>query len=573
MTEFTSPSSSTVHTQAQTSAEEKKRRNSNSSLGDTNKNSSNDTKAEIFTSLHTDPTAALAIDPTVDAILHKENEVLEMKESSNKNNSTTIIPSSSGPTTSPRPKQGFWKQHFSIRPEFHGDPRVELSRVRKAIILAVISQAGSLGGFSSTIYFPSLVQITADLNASQTAINASVSLFILFMGISPLISSTLSDHFQIRRILYIVFTLVFALASLGGGYANSAGSLIAARVFQAVGSGGASILGAGTVADIYPPEEQGTSMGLMFLGQFLGPVLGPPLGGVLAHAFGWQSTFFFMAIVAVIVILQLFFLLPEVYRAPDEDTLKEMEEVKGHPEGTGDVSGRRSRGTFNPFQAVMLLKHPIVLLCSIELGMVFALMFSIETIAPVLFTNTYNLVEDQVGLTYLGAGGGSILGAIIGGKLSDIALMRAKAKNGGELILEDRLSFNMWIAGFLIVPFGSLLFGFGAEKQLSIAAPITGFGIYNFGMAQVIAAGAAYLVNAIPGQGSSATAAANFLRMVMACIFSLIAQIIVDHIGYGNYGIVQAAINIVCMGLFYIVKLRGASMRETATRKEEASRL
>ncbi|KAG0281837.1 hypothetical protein BGZ95_008979 [Linnemannia exigua] len=566
MTEFTS-SSSTIHTQAQTSPDEKKRRNSNSS--------SSTNKAEVLTSLHTDPTATLAVDPMFDAILHKEDEVLEMKENSpNSNSNNTANTLSSGSptspiTTAPIPKPGFWKQHLSIRPEFHGDPRVELSRIRKAIILCVISQAGSLGGFSSTIYFPSLVQITADLGASQTAINASVSLFILFMGISPLVSSTLSDAFKIRRILYIAFTLIFALASLGGAYAHSAGTLIAARVFQAVGSGGASILGAGTVADIYPPEEQGTSMGLMFLGQFLGPVLGPPLGGVLAHAFGWQSTFYFMAIVAAIVIVELFFLLPETYRAPDQDVLKEMEEVKGYPEEADEKdasSGRR--GAFNPFQSILLLKHPVVLLSSIELGMVFALMFSIETIAPVLFTNAYGLIEDQVGLTYLGAGGGSILGAIIGGKLSDRALTRTKAKNGGELVLEDRLSFSMWIAGFLVVPFGALLFGWGAEKHLSIAAPIVGFGIYNFGMAQVISAGAAYLVNAIPGQGSSATAAANFLRMVMACVFSLIAQIIVDHVGYGNYGIIQAAINIFCMALFYIVKLRGASMRETATRKE-----
>ncbi|KAG0305219.1 hypothetical protein BGZ97_001185 [Linnemannia gamsii] len=575
MTEFTSSSSSTIHTQvAQPSQEEEEKRRNSSSLGTTSQHNASNKAEVLTTSLHADPTATLAIDPVVDAITHdKEKEDLEAKGSFPITSASSPIANAA--VTAPRSKPGFWKQHLSIRPEFHGDPRVELSRFRKAVILCIISQAGSLGGFSSTIYFPSLVQITAELNASQTAINASVSLFILFMGISPLISSTLSDTFAIRRVLYIAFTLIFALASLGGGYANSAGSLIAARVFQAVGSGGASILGAGTVADIYAPEEQGTSMGLMFLGQFLGPVLGPPLGGVLAKAFGWKSTFYFMAIVAAVVIVELFFLLPETYRAPDKDDLKEMEEVKGYAAEGGDeknASPRRTGVAFNPFQSVMLLKHPVVLLSSIELGMIFALMFSIETIAPVLFTNAYNLAEDQVGLTYLGAGGGSILGAILGGKLSDLALMRAKAKNNGEIVLEDRLSLSMWVAGFLIVPFGALLFGFGAEKKLSIAAPIVGFGIYNFGMAQVIAAGAAYLVNAIPGQGSSATAAANFLRMVMACIFSLIAQIIVDHIGYGNYGIIQAAINIVCMGLFYIVKLRGASMRETATRKEEAAR-
>ncbi|KAG0358389.1 hypothetical protein BGZ54_010440 [Gamsiella multidivaricata] len=515
--------------------------------------------------LHIDPTATSVALPDVDLDLHKKDSTTRSTIRSTP--SSIRSTPSSDPVASVQPAhtsahRGFWKQRLMVRPTFKGDPRIELSRFRKAVILATISQAGCLGGFSSTIY------ITEDLKASQTAINASVSLFILFMGISPLVCSTLSDHFKIRRILYISFTIVFALASIGGGFANSAVGLILARIFQAVGSGGASILGAGTVADIYPPEEQGTSMGLMFLGQFLGPVLGPPIGGLLADAFGWQSTFFFMAIVSAITIVQLFFLLPETYRQEPKDTLSMIEE-----KGTavhGDEQTARPKARFNPFQALLLLKYPVVLLGSIETGIIFALMFSIETIVPVLFTNHYGLNETKVGLTYLGAGGGSIFGAIIGGKLSDLSLMRAKEKNGGELILEDRLSLNMWIAGFAVVPLGSLLFGWGAEKHLSIAAPIIGFAIYNFGMAQVLAAGAAYLVNCIPGQGSSATAAANFLRMVMACIFSLIAQIIVDHIGYGYYGVILAALNIVCMALFYLVRLRGASMRASATRKEEA---
>ena len=71
------------------------------------------------------------------------------------------------------------------------------------------------------------------------------------MGVSPLLTSTISDRFKIRRILYIVFTMIFALASLGGGFTKSAPTLIVARVFQAVGSSGASVLGAGSVADIY----------------------------------------------------------------------------------------------------------------------------------------------------------------------------------------------------------------------------------------------------------------------------------------------------------------------------------
>lgn len=71
------------------------------------------------------------------------------------------------------------------------------------------------------------------------------------MGVSPLLTSTISDRFKIRRVLYIAFTMIFALASLGGGFAKSAPTLIVARVFQAIGSSGASVLGAGSVADIY----------------------------------------------------------------------------------------------------------------------------------------------------------------------------------------------------------------------------------------------------------------------------------------------------------------------------------
>lgn len=120
-------------------------------------------------------------------------------------------------------------------------------------------------------------------------------------------------------------------------------------------------------------------MGLMFLGQFLGPVLGPPIGGLLAEAFGWPSTFFFMAIVSAIVILELFFLLPETYRQEPEALAEEQRqqaEAQAAKESGVVVTPKR----YNPFKAVLLLKYPVVLLSSIETGMIFALMFSSKLI-------------------------------------------------------------------------------------------------------------------------------------------------------------------------------------------------
>lgn len=185
-----------------------------------------------------------------------------------------------------------------------------------------------------------------------------------------------------------------------------------------------------------------------------------------------------------------------------------------------------------------------------------------------LFDHTYHLNESQTGATYIAAGVGSVIGAVIGGRMSDMWLIRGQRKRGGgELVLEDRLSPNIWISAFIIVPLGALMYGWSAEYHTTIGLPIAGFGIYNFGMSQVMGAGSAYIVNAIPGQGSMATAASNFVRMGLACIFSLLVKNIVDGTNYGWYGVILAAINIVTMALFIIVKVRGAKMRADACRK------
>lgn len=76
-----------------------------------------------------------------------------IQEKDNHVNTLVSDPKDAPVYINPRPVvQGFWKSRLAIHPGFEGDPRETLSRPRKAVILAVIAQAGCLGGFSSTIY-------------------------------------------------------------------------------------------------------------------------------------------------------------------------------------------------------------------------------------------------------------------------------------------------------------------------------------------------------------------------------------------------------------------------------------
>lgn len=57
-------------------------------------------------------------------------------------------------------------------------------------------------------------------------------------------------------------------------------------------------------------------MGIFYLGPLMGPLLAPIIGGALAERLGWRSTLWFLAIYGGVLLIFLFFALPEVNRIP-----------------------------------------------------------------------------------------------------------------------------------------------------------------------------------------------------------------------------------------------------------------
>ncbi|KAL0094622.1 major facilitator superfamily domain-containing protein [Phycomyces blakesleeanus] len=226
---------------------------------------------------------------------------------------------------------------------------------------------------------------------------------------------------------------------------------------------------------------------------------------------------------------------------------------------------KQSVQRLNPFQSITMLKHVFVLLVAIQTGVCFGTMFTVETIIPDLYESTYGLKSWQTGLSFVGAGVGNLIGSFVSGRLSDYLLKRARRQRGGKSKAEDRLTLNAWPGGFVLVPLGVLIFGWCIHAHLTIWASMIGFAIVCFGMSQVYASGSAYLVDALPGKGASVTAAANLLRMVMACILSLIAHPVVESIGPGYLATILASLNIIGMFCFVFVKLNGQKMRQKLT--------
>jgi EmrB/QacA subfamily drug resistance transporter len=153
----------------------------------------------------------------------------------------------------------------------------------------------SLGMLLAATNSGTLIIALPDLErALQTSILSLVWVILSYMIASTVLVLTagrLSDLFGRKR-AYVGGFAVFALASLGAGFAADATQLILWRIAQGVGAAFLFANAAALVTDAFPKEELGLAMGTNTMVAAIGLVLGPILGGALV-AVGWQWVFWF----------------------------------------------------------------------------------------------------------------------------------------------------------------------------------------------------------------------------------------------------------------------------------------
>jgi EmrB/QacA subfamily drug resistance transporter len=147
----------------------------------------------------------------------------------------------------------------------------------------------------ATINSGTLIIALPDLERSlHTGLLELVWVILVYMIASTVLvlsAGRLSDQFGRKR-AYIGGFLLFALASLGAGFAGSGTELILWRIVQGIGGSFLFANAAAIVTDAFPREQLGLAMGTNTMVAAVGLVIGPVLGGALV-AVGWQWVFWF----------------------------------------------------------------------------------------------------------------------------------------------------------------------------------------------------------------------------------------------------------------------------------------
>lgn len=187
------------------------------------------------------------------------------------------------------------------------------SLFRSALVLGLLS---AIGPFSIDMYLPALPDIGRDLQAPETAVQLTISLYFLAFGVSQFIWGPLADAYG-RKLPLVLGILIFAVGSVACAFAPTVEWLIAARVLQGIGGAAVGVVPRAVVRDRYTGVEATRLMAMVMLVISVSPMLAPLAGSAVLAFGGWREVFLVLLLVAAMSLLVTVFALPETLRRED----------------------------------------------------------------------------------------------------------------------------------------------------------------------------------------------------------------------------------------------------------------
>jgi predicted MFS family arabinose efflux permease len=139
------------------------------------------------------------------------------------------------------------------------------------------------------------------LNMSTTRFGYAVSAYAFSAGISGLLAAGFADKFD-RKKLLIFFYTGFVIGTFFCALANDYWTMLFARIFTGIFGGVIGSVSLAIVTDLFVLQQRGRVMGFIQMAFATSQILGIPLGLYLANLWGWESAFYLIGVVGILIL-------------------------------------------------------------------------------------------------------------------------------------------------------------------------------------------------------------------------------------------------------------------------------
>ncbi len=158
---------------------------------------------------------------------------------------------------------------------------------RKWYTLAAVSFGLFMIMLDNTVVNVALPTIQQELDTDLSDLQWIVAGYALTFAALMLTGGKLADAYG-RRLIFIVGIVIFTLASLWCGLADSGEVLILARIVQGAGAALMNPATLSIIAATFPPAQRGAAIGIWAGVSALALAIGPLVGGLLTNI--WAGT-------------------------------------------------------------------------------------------------------------------------------------------------------------------------------------------------------------------------------------------------------------------------------------------
>ncbi|KJK74462.1 hypothetical protein H634G_10229 [Metarhizium anisopliae BRIP 53293] len=396
--------------------------------------------------------------------------------------------------------------------------------------------------FASSAPSGCLTSISQEFDVSMEAASLTMTLFLLGYCAGPLLFAPLSEFYGRKWIFYICFT-AYILFGFLCAFAPNFGSLLAGRFLTGTLVSAPLSNTPGLLADLWGPVERGSAMAGFSVIVSIGPALGPVVAGFLQLKKNWRWIFYVLLWLGAGT-WALMLTIPETH-GPTILTHKARHLRKAKIPGFESVKAlaEEQRGSLKAVYKIALTRPWAILfdviscLCAIYMSVVYALMFMLFSIYPIVFQQKrgWNAGVGQLPLL------GIVIGSLVGGLVS-IYFTRRRPKVFREATApaedvqpEERLPPAMvGGVGFAVTMFW---LAWSAEYDSVHWIVPTLAGVFlQASLLLIFISFLNYLVDTYLAYAASAVAANTIARSAFASVAPLFTKKMFDTLGIGGGG-------------------------------------
>ena len=185
-----------------------------------------------------------------------------------------------------------------------------------------------LSGFATDIYIPSLPTMASAIQVSDIQVQLTLSLFLISYGISQLFVGSFLDSFG-RYKISLVSLLIFAIASIAIATTHNIYLIYLMRIIHGLTVGAIVVAKRAYFVDLFTGEKLKHYLSLFSIIWSTGPIIAPFIGGYLQTVFGWESNFYFLGFLAIVLAILEFFFSGETLQYSMDFHIKKIASVYG----------------------------------------------------------------------------------------------------------------------------------------------------------------------------------------------------------------------------------------------------